>query len=189
VIIPQGGKISPDPHRFQGVWKKEMTALELKQIKKFMHTLLLTDAFDEFCVAEVHLVTFAEFTIDGTLHPEFFEDAENSAEAVEESSSEGLVRWKQLRGNVFSLIKGTRPPLSFRIVFLLPREHTVALIQDCGSTLSEKDVKSLSLNCMFRSGSLLLTSGCSITAFTKERTLERAWDDAVVSLTRRLGID
>ena len=48
-----------------------MTALELKQIRKFMHALLLTDAFDDFCVAEVHLVTFAEFTIDGTLHPEF----------------------------------------------------------------------------------------------------------------------
>ena len=94
-----------------------------------------------------------------------------------------------LRGNVYALIRGTRPPLSFRIVFLLPREQTDALIRDSGSNLSEKDVKSLSLNCIFRDGSLLLTSGCSITAFTKERTLERAWDDAVVSFARHLGID
>lgn len=166
-----------------------MTALELKQIRKFMHALLLTDAFDDFCVAEVHLVTFAEFTIDGTLHPEFFGGAEDAGPEYGEASSGSLIRWKLLRGKVYSLIRGTRPPLSFRIVFLLPREQTDALIRDSGSNLSEKDVKSLSLNCIFRDGSLLLTSGCSITAFTKERTLERAWDDAVVSFARRLGID
>lgn len=167
-----------------------MTALELKQIKKFMHTLLLTDAFDEFCVAEVHLVTFAEFAVSGTLHPEFFSGDETDEKGEGPEPPAGpLVRWKQLRGNVFSLIRGTHPPLSFRIVFLLPRDRTAALIRQCGSALREEDVKSLSLNCMFRDGSLLLTSGCSITAFTKERTLERAWDDAVVSLTRKLGID
>lgn len=162
-----------------------MTALELKQVRKFMHTLLLTDAFDFFCVAEARIVTFAEFTIDGTFHPEFFENGEEEAAPP----AGQLVRWEQLRGTVFSLIRGKHAPLSFRIVFQLPEDEIASLIQDCGSSLSPEDVKSLSLNCIYRGGSLLLTSGSSITAFTKERTLERAWDTRIVRFLQKIGIE
>lgn len=172
-----------------------MVALELKQIKKFMHALLLTDTFDSLRVREVRIVTFAEFTIDGTLHPEFFESSGGepdsaSAEDRRPAAEPGtLVRWKDLRRCVFELIRGKHSPLSFRIVFQLPREEIAPLIRESGSSLTEEDVNSLSLNCSYRDGSLLLTGGCSLCTFTKERSLERAWDARIVRFMRRIGID
>jgi hypothetical protein len=163
-----------------------MTALEMKEIRTFMHALLLTDAFDLYCVAEAHLVTFAEFTIDGTLHPEFFQDASGQDTPA---SSEPLVRWGQLRSSFYSLIRGKRQPLSFRIVFQLSRAGVEKLIELSGSSLRPEEVHSLSWNCIFRDGSLLVTTGTSISAFTKERTLERAWDDAVVRQMQKLNLN
>lgn len=189
-----------------------MIALEINQIKKFMYDLLLTDAFDSFRVLEVSIVTFAEFHIDGRLHPEFYGDVTKSAEAedrpdgsspVPDGKDEGtekpsgdaagrgetLVPWKSLREHCLALIRGKRTPVSFQIIFQLPKSDIAALIQKSGASLSEEEVHSLSLNCLYRDGRLQITTGSSLAVFIGGRTLEQAWEESVKEFFRKLGLD
>ena len=48
-----------------------MIALQIKHVKDFMSQLLLQDAFDHFLLSEASVTTFASFSIDGRLHPDF----------------------------------------------------------------------------------------------------------------------
>ena len=50
-----------------------MIALQLIDIKDFMHKLLCTDLFDRFLMPEASISTYADFTIDGHLNLGFFD--------------------------------------------------------------------------------------------------------------------
>lgn len=91
-----------------------MIALKLTNTKDFMSHLLLTDTFDNFSFIEGEVVTFNTFTIDGYIQKEFFESEEKLP---------GVFLMEEYPGVLFSLIRGKRTPLSFKMVFSLSPEN------------------------------------------------------------------
>ena len=87
-----------------------------------MSQLLMTETFDRFSFIEGEIVTFNTFKLDGYLQKDFFDapdgyESESSPTPLEEYS-----RWGDIREFCFSLIKGKRTPLSFRLILSLSPE-------------------------------------------------------------------
>ena len=85
-------------------------------------------------------------------------------------------------------IKGNRTPLSFKIVFLLPRDNLNDIIIRNNLLVSPDDVAGMYLNIHFEKGELFLTSGTSLKVFTPDRTVEQMWDDAFLAFLKKHGI-
>ena len=147
-----------------------MIAVEIRQIKAFMQKLFLTETFDRFLVSDVQITTFAEFRIDGRLHREYFPDD------ADQKNDAPFAPWSLLRPHCLNVIRGTREPLSMRIVFRCPPDETAALLEEEAPSGAADGIDGLFMNCLFRDGSLLVTSGVSYTGFTADRSAEHAWD-------------
>ena len=50
-----------------------MIILQITQLKNFMNTLLRLETFDRFPVSEASITTFTTFSLDGSLHTDFFD--------------------------------------------------------------------------------------------------------------------
>ena len=87
--------------------------------KTCMSALLLTDSFDPYSFIEGEITTFAVFKVDGYLKKEFFEEAPSRAYSL----------WQDVRGYFFSIIKGKRTPLNFRLIFALSAGETEAFLR------------------------------------------------------------
>ena len=77
--------------------------------KSCMAHLLLKDTFDSFSFIEGQITTFNTFQIDGYLQKDFFD----------ETPEQTYSHWKDVRDFCFSIIRGKRTPLSFKIVLAL----------------------------------------------------------------------
>ena len=134
--------------------------------KKCMSELLLRDTFDAFSFIEGTITTFSHFTIDGFLHKSFFEEAPEKEYAD----------WKVLREYCFSIIKGKRTPLDFKLIFSLPKEETASLISENALDFSPEDVQGLYLNFRYDGLNLTCTTGTSLKSFSMDKSLEQTWD-------------
>lgn len=159
-----------------------MIALQVENIRDFMHKLLLEPVFDAFRVSEASITTFTTFTIDGQLHPEFY-DGELS-----EPSPEPQASWADIRPFCTFVFKGKRLPLSFHIVLQLSREQLPQFLLDHDLTIAPEDVFGLFLNMQYRNGTLTLTTGSSLRIFSGNRSLDAAWDQYVRAYLDREGL-
>lgn len=150
-----------------------MIAIQIKNIKGFMNSLLLQETFDRFLVSEASITTFTTFSITGDLRKEFFDPDSPDWDQYQNRTQ---VTWKEIRSFCLSVIKGKRTPLSFKFVFQLPPEEVPKLLEQSGSTLQPEDVYGLYFNCQFQSDTLTLTTGSSIRIFTLDRSLDQTWD-------------
>ena len=89
-----------------------MVALRIEDMKVFTKKLFIGETFDRFLVREASIVTFNSFTIDGRVRQGYYSEEELEAGKIENYSS-----WKTLRPFCFSLIKGSKLPESFAIIF------------------------------------------------------------------------
>lgn len=163
-----------------------MIAVTVKNLKGFMHHLLLAETFDHFQVSEASITTFATFSIDGTLHPEFYDS--DTAQLLK-SRGASRIFWKNIKPFCLSVIKGKHTPLSFRIILQLSPAKTAQLIEQAGLSLQPSSVRGLFLNCQYSDGTLLLTTGSSLDFFTMDKSLDRAWDDALSTFLASHEID
>jgi len=152
-----------------------MVALKLTDTKHFMAHLLLKDTFDQFMFIEGEIVTFATFTFDGYTKKDFFTLEEDSDVKLEE-----FARWKQLKELCFSIIKGKRTPLSFKLVFRLSEENVAKLIERNQLDFQPSNVQGLYLNLRFENGTLQCVTGSSLKTFSLDKSLEHAWDSMVL---------
>ena len=150
-----------------------------------MKKLLLQDAFDSFLVSEISITTFTTFSIDGQLHPEFFDPEKCEALRAENRSS---ILWKEARPYCLSIIKGQQSPLSFHIVLQADSALTAQLSASAGLSFSPEDIFGLFLNLQFRGGVLSVTTGTSLKVFTPDKSLDRAWDRFVSGWLEQEGI-
>ncbi len=104
-----------------------MLALKITDVKDFMNKLLIGEVFDRFSLVEASVTTFNTFTIDGKLQYDFF-DTDTKA-AFEEKSTEYSL-WHDVKPYCFSIIRGRRTPLNFRIVFELSHDQTQSLLRN-----------------------------------------------------------
>ena len=92
-----------------------MRSFKIKKLKHFMNQLLLADTFDYFSVSKASVTTFVTFTIDGSLHPDFY-DPDTAARL--KAAGKSQVRWSGIKSWCYSVIRGKRTPISFRFIFI-----------------------------------------------------------------------
>lgn len=151
-----------------------MIALSVEDLKTFTKQLLIGETFDSFLVREAEIVTYNRFTIDGAVRPGFYTEEESRAGGIERFSF-----WKTLRPFCYSLIKGSRLPESFLIVFQLTPAAAGQFLTHGGLSFQADQVNGLYLNVRYEAQALTLITGTSVSQFTLDKSLERAWDEAV----------
>ncbi len=138
--------------------------------KSCMSHLLLKDTFDQFAFIEGEITTFNKFTIDGFLHKDFFDE-----EPDREYSC-----WKELREYCFSIIKGKRTPLHFKIVLSLAPVHFADFLASHQITsFRPEEITGLYLNFHYDGTVLQCITGISMNTFHMDKTLEKEWDTYV----------
>lgn len=134
--------------------------------KKCMAQLLLRDTFDSFSFIEGEITTFNRFSFDGRIQKDFFEEAPDREYAL----------WKEIREYCFSMIKGKRTPLSFRLIFSLTPDQIARLITEKNLDFQPSSIQGLYLNFKFDGTLLQCITGTSMHIFTMDKSLEHAWD-------------
>lgn len=140
--------------------------------KKCMNQLLLGSVFDSFLFIEGEITTFNTFQIDGRLKKEFYHQNQDDSGIPDRE----YALWKEQRDFCFSIIKGKRTPLGFRIVLSLSAPNIAHLIAQEEVAFSAGDVQGLYLNFKYDGAQLVCTTGTSMNIFTLDKSLEQAWD-------------
>lgn len=159
-----------------------MIAIQIDKTGPFMKQLLVGSLFDAFLVSSAQVTTYADFKIDGALHPDFYKKEE--AENIRRSSDQ-LARWKQIRPFVTSIISGNRQPLLLKVVLQVPGDQAAEMLANSAISCAPEDLYGLFLNIQFRDGTLILTTGCSVRLFTAEHEIGRMWDRSMKSFLEK----
>ena len=103
-----------------------MLALKITDQKNFTNKLFLGDTFDLFWLNQAEIITSNVFSIDGKLQTDFFDNDEQEFLA---SSHRTFSLWKEVKPFCYSVIRGKKAPLSFKIVLQFSPNKTAALLQ------------------------------------------------------------
>ena len=152
-----------------------MIALSIIDIKDFMNKLLIGEVFDRFFLVEASVTTFNTFTIDGRLQQDFFD---TDTVAMHKSNSIEYSLWRDVKPYCFSVIRGRRTPLNFRIVLQLSHKQTQQILNPSFPDGSVPDCR-FCLNLQYRNDSLLCTTGVSYTSFCLDKRPEHLWDEII----------
>ena len=74
-----------------------MLAVRITDTRDFMKKLLTQDLFDTFLLSEASVTTFTTFSIDGTWHPDYFEEPLSDAPPSSDSDAPKALTWKLVR--------------------------------------------------------------------------------------------
>ena len=154
-----------------------MLALKITDIRDFTNKLFIGEVFDKFCLTEAAITTFNTFTIDGRLQKDFF-DTDSLNKLTEHGRTHSL--WKDVRPFCWSVIRGKRTPLSFKIVLHLSRSGVAAAVKNTDLGISPDLISGLFLNLQFKGGNLLCTTGISLQTFSMDKRPEQLWDDMIL---------
>ena len=160
-----------------------MLGLQLPDIKTATAHLFARPSFDYFLLKEAVITTSNTYTIDGGIKKDYF-----SQEELEQMRDPRLMEWKAIRPVCFSLIRGTRLPLSFQISLSLSRDNIQRLIRQNPVSFSLEEIGGLYLNFRYEKKILSAISATSLASFSMDKSLEQLWDDTVKKLLRQMGI-
>lgn len=160
-----------------------MVSMKILDVKSFMSELLVYEMFDSFLLSKFEVDTFIHFQISGELNTEFYSTDEK--ELLQERK---YSFWKEVKPMAFSLIKGTKLPLSMKIVFMLPANHIQTFIKQSKIDMNYSNINGLYLNIKYEKGELFYTTGTSIKVFSLDKSLDILWDEKVNSFFRQKGI-
>lgn len=162
-----------------------MKAFKITDVKDFMNKLLLGEIFDSFAVNEATITTFCTFSLDGLLRPDFFDTDAQSA--MKENKIQHAT-WKELRSFCYSIIRGKRTPLSFRIIFQLPHSRIQQILTNSHLNFTADAVNGMYLNISYKNNELICTTGTSFNTFIPDKSLEHLWDTMIPNFFRKHGI-
>lgn len=162
-----------------------MLALKINDVKEFMNQLLIGETFDHFQLVEASITTFNTFSIDGTLKRDFFDT--DTCDILDQSSITYSF-WKEVKPYCYSIIRGKRTPLHFKIIFQLSKDQTFSVVQNMNSNMAPDLIQGLFLNLQYKNKELLCTTGLSLQTFFPDKTPERLWDLAVLDFFRNRKI-
>ncbi|RHK22966.1 hypothetical protein DW074_11530 [Ruminococcus sp. AF46-10NS] len=154
-----------------------MLALRITDIRDFTNKLFIGEVFDKFCLTEASITTFNTFTINGRLQKDFF-DTDSLNKITEHGRTHSL--WKDIRPFCWSVIRGKRTPLSFKIVLHLSRSGVEAAVRNTDLGISSEQIDGLFLNLQFKNSSLLCTTGISLRTFSMDKRPGQLWDDMIL---------
>lgn len=156
-----------------------MLALRILDLKDFTGKLFLGDVFHRFYFVEASFTTFLTHTLDGQLQKDFY-DSDSRPERT-------YCYWEEVKPQCYSIIRGKRTPLRFKIVFQLSEKNVEKLLLQSGLPFQPDDIFGLYLNCQFDGDQMICTTGTSIRVFTLDKTLDRIWDDMVKRFFKQQG--
>ena len=148
-----------------------MLAVQILEIKNFMHTLFKTDAFAHFLLTEATIVNGVTYNIDGHI-------TRYDSDSTDDHPYE-YMPFGTLKPKVYELIKGARTPQYLKFVFTLTPENTTNTLQSISSSTDTSELSGLYINITFKSGKLMATTGVSYKVFKKDTSLEQEWDRLV----------
>lgn len=151
----------------------------VEELKSFMAVLLKGELFDAWEVTEAKVETFFELSVNGRLKKDFFDAPEHV--------QRDFAKWGEVKEIFFQAIKGKRLPGMFRVVLAAERDRTEQILRDCGKEREEAGA-SLYLNIRYAAGNCQFISGVSHVGFTLDKTLDDAWDRAVLAFFKENGI-
>lgn len=157
-----------------------MIALKIEDIKLFTSKLFVGEVFDQFLAKEAVIATFNTFTIDGTVRSGYY-----SREEQEEKKIGQLSTWAMMKPFCFSLIKGKRLPISFRIILQMSKEGTERFLASRQIPFTSDQVKGLYINIRYEEDKLICVTGTSVSVFTLDKTLDEDWDQAFKGFLKR----
>ncbi len=152
-----------------------MVQFTISSVKDFIHSLLKTELFDSFYLSEAQITTYNSYHIDGHLQKAFFQDLAETEPVPDRPYS----FWKENKLFCFHLIRGRRVPLQMKFVLLLSDTQLRQLISDSGLSLHPEDIAGCFLNITYADGTLTCTSGTSLKQVSLDKSLEKAWDQAL----------
>lgn len=162
-----------------------MNSFTIENLKDFMNLLLRTDTFDRYLISEAEIRTNALFRIDCRLLKGFY----GSDELDELGLSEGApLPYSMMRETLFDLIKGKRLPVSLKLVLSPGPEDTKALLLSSGTSLTTDQISGVFLNLTYLGGVLRISTGLGYRIFTKDKSLEAAWDSFAKDFLSSHGI-
>lgn len=154
-----------------------MIALNIKDTKKMMQSLLQSTSFDNFSMQEVSVIKDISFFLEGRLHPEYF--AMEDFQSDPELSARSFARWGEYRENIAAFIQGDKTPLSFKFVLQAPESYMQKLLTSPDFTTDPSLVKSLNLTFRYENGALTCLTGTAFTTFVPDKSLDGLWDRAI----------
>lgn len=156
-----------------------MLALRILDLKDFTGKLFLGEVFHHFYFVEASFTTFLTHTLDGRIQKDFF-DSDSRPERP-------FCCWKEVKPQCYSIIRGKRTPLHFRIVFQLAHENVEKLLRQSGLPFKPEDIFGLYLNCQFDGEQMICTTGTSLRVFSLDKSLDKIWDDMVKRFFKQQG--
>ena len=154
-----------------------MLALKITDLKDFTNQLFLGETFDSFWLNQAEIITSNTFTIDGRLQTEFFD---NDEQTFLSSSHRTFSLWKEVKPFCYSVIRGKRAPLSFKIVLQFSPNKAATLLRNSAVLISPELVTGLYLNLQYKNKVLLCTTGTSLKVFLPGKELERLWEQYIM---------
>ena len=159
-----------------------MIALKITDLKDFTNKLFLGETFDAFWLNQAEIITSNIFTIDGRLQTEFFD---NDEQEFLTSSHRIFSLWKEVKPFCYSVIRGKRAPLSFKIVLQFSPNKAAALLQNASLSIAPELVTGLYLNLQYKNKTLLCTTGTSLKTFIPGKDLDHLWEQYMMEFFRR----
>lgn len=160
-----------------------MIALTIPNLRSFTTHLFLKETFDRFLLVEADVITYNSFHIDGLINEAFYTEEEK-----DQLDQEHFSRWMAIRPICFSLIRGNKLPLSFKIIFRLSESGTQKLLSQAGLS-SLYDIKALYCNILYKNNTLTCITGVSTKEFTMDKTIEKIWDEKICQFFKQWNID
>lgn len=166
-----------------------MIGLKINDIKNFMTKLLLKNEFDSFLLEQAELVTASKMTLSGHRNQNWYDT--ETWKLLEQEALEDIywMSWKEIRTVVFSYIKGNQTPEIMRISFRASHKMAEELLVDSGVlNLYHQHHPDLFLQLRYEQGVLTLITGTAFSEFLLDKTMEKAWDDAVMRFFKGIQI-
>lgn len=138
-----------------------------------MRKLLLQDIFDKFELVEGEVVTKAAWTVDGSLHKDFFGEEE-----TDQTPARDYCLWGELRPVIYEMIKGKTLPVKFSFVLRLPDAGMQRMLEKHQLTQLSDTLAGLFLNIRYQNRKLNCTTGLSYKSFVLDKSMDKIWDEA-----------
>ena len=153
-----------------------MIALKITGLGSFMSGLFSRNVFDAFLLTEGTLRMSVTWQVDGRLQEAFFEK-----EVWEDPGQRPYdhIPWSSIRPLLRELIRGKKPPVTFRFVLQLKPEYMKAMLEKEGDSELLSCVGAFVLTINYKNSEATILTGISMKSFTMNKNADILWDKAV----------
>lgn len=150
-----------------------------------MQKFLMSEAFEDFLLAEARIDTFVSYNIDGRNRRDFYTKEEQELQEMYEFAT-----WESVRPLVVQMVKGRRTPLLMKLVLAYMPKKTEMLLKEEEQTADSRSfIKYLLCTIKYENGGITLTGGVSYQGFTMDKSPEKCWDQALCRLADKIRLE